>query len=164
MFFHRNPALSLKEPDENILYSPASGKIIDISPKGDNLLKISIFLSISDNHTQYIPMRCKKIGELFKYGYFYFAQKMEGSDYNQSLSHLLETKYGNITIIQYTGFFTRRIYSLTKNDRLYNVGDRLGYIRFGSRVDIILPLDKFDSVFVKKGQHIKALEPLAMFK
>ena len=164
LYFHRNPDYNTLDLKDNILYSPAQGKILDIR-QANNMTKISVFLSIFDNHTQCIPIECTKIDEIFTYGNFYFAQKMEGSEYNQKLKHILKTKFGNIEIIQYTGFFTRRIYSLSSDkDTLYKIGDKLGYIRFGSRVDIYVPREIIDTIYIKKGMKINMLQPIMKVK
>lgn len=164
LYFHRNPEYNKTEISKDIFYSPAQGKILNIE-KENNKIKISIFLSIFDNHTQCIPIQCKKIDEIFKYGNFYFAQNLEGSDYNQQLKHVLKTEYGKIDIIQYTGFFTRRIYSLSSNrDKIYKIGDKLGYIRFGSRVDILIPKEVVSKILVTKNKKIDMLQPLLLLK
>jgi phosphatidylserine decarboxylase len=164
LYFHRNPDYKISDLKDNILYSPAQGKILDIR-QGNTMTKISIFLSIFDNHTQCIPITCTKVDEIFTYGNFYFAQKIEGSEYNQKLKHILKSKFGNIEIIQYTGFFTRRIYSLSSDrDKLYKIGDKLGYIRFGSRVDIYVPKEIINTIYVKKGIKIDMLQPIMQLK
>lgn len=164
LYFHRNPDYNPINIRKDILYSPAQGKILNIEQE-HNKIKISIFLSIIDNHTQYIPMKCIKIDEIFKYGNFHFAQNLEGSDYNQQLKHIFKTEYGIIEIIQYTGFFTRRIYSLSsKKGKIYKIGDKLGYIRFGSRVDIIVPRNIVSKILVTKNKKIDMLEPILIFK
>jgi phosphatidylserine decarboxylase len=160
LYFHRNFEHRPIDTDDYILYSPAEGKILNIE-QGKIKTCITIFLSVFDNHTQCIPIQCTKVDEIFKYGSFYFAQNIEVSEYNQQLKHVLQTKFGNIDIIQYTGFFTRRIYSLSsKRDTIYNVGDKLGYIRFGSRVDIDIPNNIVSKILVKKNTKIAMLQPL----
>jgi phosphatidylserine decarboxylase len=164
LYFHRNTEHIPINTYDYILYSPAQGKILNIT-KGKIKTKISIFLSVFDNHTQCIPMQGTKVDEIFKYGYFYFAQNLEGSQYNQQLKHVFKTKFGNIDIIQYTGFFTRRIYSLSSNrDKIYKIGDKLGYIRFGSRVDIDVPNNIVSKILVKKDTKISMLQPLMELK
>ena len=71
---------------------------MDISQYNLNHIKLSLFLSILDNHTQYIPIECRKIDEEFSYGFFYFAQNIKGSDYNQRLIHKFKTKFGDIIL------------------------------------------------------------------
>jgi phosphatidylserine decarboxylase len=152
LYFHRNfEHETINNTHDYILYSPAEGKILNIE-QGKIKTRITIFLSAFDNHTQCIPIQCTKVDEIFKYGSFSFAQNLETSKYNQQLKHILQTKFGNIDIIQYTGFFTRRIYSLSSSrDTIYNVGDKLGYIRFGSRVNIDIPNNIVSKILVKKN-------------
>jgi phosphatidylserine decarboxylase len=160
LYFHRNIEYDTTNTKDNILYSPAQGKILNIK-KGKTTTKISIFLSVFDDHTQCIPIECTKVNEIFNYGNFYFAQNEEGSEYNQQLKHILKTKFGYIEIVQYTGFFTRRIYSLSSyQDKIYKIGDKLGYIRFGSRVDIFIPNRIINDIFVEKNMKINMLYPL----
>jgi phosphatidylserine decarboxylase len=164
LYFHRNIEYDVNNTNDNILYSPAQGKILNIK-QSKTFTKISIFLSVFDDHTQCIPIECTKIDEIFDYGNFYFAQNEQGSDYNQQLKHTLKTKFGNIDIVQYTGFFTRRIYSLSSNrDKIYKIGEKLGYIRFGSRVDVIVPNNVISEILVRKNMKISMLTPLIKLK
>lgn len=164
LYFHRNFEHRSIDTYDYILYSPAEGKILNIE-QGKIKTRITIFLSVFDNHTQCIPIQCAKVDEIFKYGRFYFAQNLETSEYNQRLKHILQTKFGYIDIIQYTGFFTRRIYSLSsKRDKIYNVGDKLGYIRVGSRVDIEVPNNIVSKILVKKNTKVSMMRPLIELK
>jgi phosphatidylserine decarboxylase len=164
LYFHRNFEQETINTHDYILYSPAQGKILNIE-QGKIKTRITIFFSAFDNHTQCIHIQSTKVDEIFRYGSFNFAQNLEMSGYNQQLKHILKTKFGNIDIIQYTGFFTRRIYSLSSNrDKIYNVGDKLGYIRFGSRVDIDVPNNIVSKILVKKNTKISMLQPLIELK
>jgi phosphatidylserine decarboxylase len=158
LYFHRNPSPNLINIRGNILYTPTEGKIIDIAI-GKELVTVTIFLSIFDNHTQYIPINCRKVSEVFNYGDFRFAN-MKSSVYNQRLTHNFISDFGSIIITQYTGFFTRRIYSYSTTIKNYKVGDRLGYIRFGSRVDI--SFSKNSKILKKIGEKVDFIEPLAI--
>jgi phosphatidylserine decarboxylase len=162
LYFHRNPNPNLPKPlKPNIFYSPTQGKILSVKRLRDKIC-ISIFLSVFDNHTQYVPIHSKKIEEHFNYGFFKFANS-PNSDYNQRLTHIFECKYGMYEIVQYTGFFTRRIYSYTQINNKYSVGDRLGYIRFGSRVDICVPNTASTNIFVKADDLVVPMLPLLEF-
>ena len=164
LYFHRNFEHQPIDIDDYILYSPAEGNILNIE-QGNIKTRITIFLSAFDNHTQCIPIQCVKVNEIFRYGSFNFAQNLESSEYNQQLKHILKTKFGNIDIIQYSGFFTRRLYSLSsKRDKIYNVGDKLGYIRFGSRIDIDVPNNIISKILVKKNTKTSMLLPLMELK
>jgi phosphatidylserine decarboxylase len=164
LYFHRNFEHRTIDIDDYILYSPAEGKILNIE-QGKIKTRITIFLSAFDNHTQCIPIECAKVDEIFRYGSFNFAQNLGNSEYNQQLKHILQTKFGNIDIIQYSGFFTRRLYSLSsKRDKIYNVGDKLGYIRFGSRIDIDVPNNIVSKILVKKNTKISMLQHLMELK
>ena len=164
LYFHRNFEHQPRDIDDYILYSPAEGNILNIE-QGNIKTRITIFLSAFDNHTQCIPIQCVKVNEIFRYGSFNFAQNLESSEYNQQLKHILKTKFGNIDIIQYSGFFTRRLYSLSsKRDKIYNVGDKLGYIRFGSRIDIDVPNNIISKILVKKNTKTSMLLPLMELK
>lgn len=164
LYFHRNFEQRTIDIDDYILYSPAEGKILNIE-QGNIKTRITIFLSAFDNHTQCIPIQCTKVDEIFRYGSFNFAQNLGSSEYNQQLKHILKTKFGNIDIIQYSGFLTRRLYSLSSNrDKIYNVGDKLGYIRFGSRIDIDVPNNIVSKILVKNDTKISMLQPLMELK
>ncbi|HDI23694.1 MAG TPA: phosphatidylserine decarboxylase [Thermoplasmatales archaeon] len=141
IFFFRDPE---REVGKNIV-SPADGKVIKIekikdSDVGDSI-KVSIFMSILDVHVNRMPMD-GKILKIERVEGKFFPAYSEESEKNEKNIILAETKIGKIKIIQIAGIFARRIVCYVKEGENIAKGERIGMIKFGSRVDLILPKDK----------------------
>lgn len=141
IFFFRDPE---REIGKNIV-SPADGKVIKIekikdSDVGDSI-KVSIFMSILDVHVNRMPMD-GKILKIERVEGKFFPAYSEESEKNEKNIILAETKIGKIKIIQIAGIFARRIVCYAKEGKNIAKGERIGMIKFGSRVDLILPKDK----------------------
>ena len=141
IFFFRDPE---REIGKNIV-SPADGKVIKIekikdSDVGDSI-KVSIFMSVFDVHVNRMPMD-GKILKIERVEGKFFPAYSEESEKNEKNIILAETKIGKIKIIQIAGIFARRIVCYAKEGKNIAKGERIGMIKFGSRVDLILPKDK----------------------
>ena len=141
--FFRDPKRIVPKQD-NLILSPADGKIINISdfedPKnGEKLKLISIFLSVFNVHANRMPIDGKFIDINHVKGEFLAAFDHKASDKNERMEISIETKIGIIKVKQIAGLVARRILCYAKEGEKMLVGRRLGFIRFGSRTDIILP-------------------------
>ena len=87
------------------------------------------------------------------------------STQNERTSTLFEAKgYNRYKIKQIAGFIARRILNYMKTDQIVDKGHRLGFIRFGSRVEIVIPKNNFE-ILVKKGDKVRAnLSSIGIFK
>lgn len=164
LIFMHSPNKAIFSYSQDIFYSPSSGYIREIKRDSQNT-RISLFLNVLDNHTQYFPLRSKLISSTCKTGLFMPAYK-EHSINNQRVINVLESEdyKFNYTITQITGILTRRIKSLSKVGNTYNSGDRLGFIVLGSRVDIVIPNSNISILYVKEGQKINEMEELIKLK
>ena len=135
---------------ENGLVSPADG-IVDIIENRDNKTRISIFMNIHNCHVNRAPIdgTIKKI-EYFP-GRFYPAYSRK-SNRNERKKITLETEIGEIQIIQIAGLFARRIITYIQENQKLQRGERFGMIRFGSRVELILPSNKISILVEKKSK------------
>lgn len=138
--------------------SPADGKIIQITDIEDEDLgkakQISIFLSIFNVHSQRVPFTGKVVSKLYNSGRFHLAFNNKTSKYNEHTSVLFETDNGQkYKVKQIAGFIARRIINYMIPNERVEIGERLGFIRFGSRVEIILP--KNFIIDVKIGDRVK---------
>ena len=145
LYFFRDPQRTghLKYSDSHFL-SPADGKVVMIKNiKDDEIgeaLRLSIFLSVFNVHKQIVPISSRGVDSRCDSGLNLAAFDDEASDLNVSCTATLETEEGfRYKIKQITGLIARRITNYINKDELYLRGDRLGFIRFGSRVDIVLP-------------------------
>lgn len=141
IFFFRDPE---REIGKNIV-SPADGKVIKIEkikdPDVGDSIKVSIFMSILDVHVNRMPID-GKILKIERVEGNFFPAYSEESEKNEKNIILAETKIGKIKIIQIAGIFARRIVCYVKEGENIAKGERIGMIKFGSRVDLILPKDK----------------------
>lgn len=164
LMFMNSPDKSNIIYDNNTFYSPSSGYVRKIKKDGEKTT-ISLFLNVLDNHTQYFPVRSKLIARKKINGLFLPAYK-EHSINNERVENTLKSIDGNFEykIIQITGLLTRRIKSLSNIGKVYDAGERLGFIVLGSRVDIIIPNSNIKGVIIKEGEHIKEMQSILKLK
>ena len=141
--FFRDPKRKIPKQN-NLILSPADGKIIKIhelsDPKSGEKLKIvSIFLSVFNVHANRMPIEGKFIDVQYVKGKFLAAFDHKASDNNERVEIKIQTKFGIIIVKQIAGLVARRILCYAKIGEKMKAGGRLGFIRFGSRTDIILP-------------------------
>jgi phosphatidylserine decarboxylase len=150
LFFFRDPERTIGDG----IVAPADGKIRDIKNENNQIL-ISIFMEVNNVHVNRMPLDGRIIKMTHFPGYHLRAWKKE-SDLNERVISTVETAIGQVTILQIAGLIARRVYPYIKNGDVMKKGDRIGIIRLGSRVDVILPADKVQSIFVKIGDPVKA--------
>jgi len=160
--FFRDPARKIPE-GENIIISPADGKvtavtIINDPEVGEDSKLVSIFLNIFDVHANRVPINGKVISVNHKNGQFVSAFKHNAADVNEQITTLFDTSLGAVKVKQIAGLIARRILCYAKIGEKMNKGDRLGFIMFGSRTDVIFPPTV--NVFVKVGQRVIGTETI----
>jgi phosphatidylserine decarboxylase len=147
IWFFRDPERTVNGP-EDVILSPADGRVVDIR---DNTA--CIFMNIYNVHVNRAPVSGKIVKMKHKDG-GYLPAFFKDSLRNERNLICIESDYGLVRIVQIAGTVTRRI------DTYFNIGDRvvrgerIGMIRFGSRVDITPP-DRY-TLMVKKGDKVKA--------
>ena len=144
-YFFRDPE-RISINDDNYLVSPADGTIIQIQetqgPKELNLedkkfTKVSIFMNVFDCHVNRIPCDGKISEILYKPGKFLNASLDKASEDNERNYYKVINAQGeDIIVVQIAGLIARRIISESKKDQTLKQGNRIGMIRFGSRVDV----------------------------
>ena len=141
--FFRDPQRTLPT-DENCIFSPADGKIIKIKEFEDpetkeKLRLVSIFLSVFNVHSNRMPVDGVIKNVDYIKGDFLAAFDHKASEKNERTEIAIETSFGSMVVKQIAGLVARRILCYAKKNEKMLAGDRLGFIRFGSRTDIILP-------------------------
>ena len=141
--FFRDPKRIIPN-NKNCIVSPADGKIIKIKefedPKTKEKLRlVSIFLSVFNVHVNRMPVDGLIKSVKYVEGDFLAAFDHKASEQNERTEISVETKFGNMVVKQIAGLVARRILCYAKENEKMLAGDRLGFIRFGSRTDIILP-------------------------
>ena len=153
--FFRDPKRPIPK-GVNQIVSPADGKIVRLDSIVDdevgNSIIISIFLNIFNVHVNRMPIDGKFYEIEYNSGKFLLAFKHNASDENEKNIIKLKTKIGTIKIVQIAGLLARRIICYAEKGNSMNIGDRLGFMRFGSRIDLILP-DNI-KLNVKKGDKV----------
>jgi phosphatidylserine decarboxylase len=146
LFFFRLPVRSL-EPDPGLIYAPADGKVVVIEETvekeyfKDTRLQISIFMSPFNMHSNKYPVSGNIKYVSYHPGHYMVAWHPKSSELNERSSIVIETEKGTqILIRQIAGAIARRIVTYAKMDQVVTQGDELGFIKFGSRVDIFLPV------------------------
>jgi len=158
LFFFRDPERSVPQ-GKGIVVSPADGKVIVIKDIYEpdylkqNVKQISIFLSVFNVHVNRAPIGGKV--EIVKYnpGKFHVASVDKASLDNEQTAMVIFNGKDRILVKQIAGLIARRIICYAKPNDTLALGERYGLIRFGSRVDIFLPLDA--ELKVKLGDRIK---------
>ena len=165
-YFFRDPERTIIN-DDNFLVSPADGEVIKVEevdgPKELNLenkrfKKISIFMHVFDCHVNRTPCAGKIEEILYKPGKFFNASLDKASEDNERNYYKIKDNQNNdIILVQIAGLVARRIVCESSKDQELKQGDRVGMIRFGSRVDIFF---KDKKVLAKVGQNVVAGESL----
>jgi len=144
--FFRYPQRNIKI-NENVILSPADGKICEIkeSFEGEYLntkcLQVSIFMSPTNVHINWIPVPGKVTYMKHKDGEFYAAFKDKSAEENERTTTAVKLKDGReIVMKQIAGAMARRIINYVSVGDAVEQSTELGFIRFGSRVDLYLPL------------------------
>ena len=159
--FFRDPkrALNRKQLD---MVSPADGRVVQIVEILDNDIGranvISIFLSVFNVHRQWVPFDSEVLDYKYNKGAFLGAFFNKASDRNEQAVTYFQTDFGNYKVKQIAGFIARRIinYMIAGDKKI--AGDKLGFIRFGSRVDIIVPQNF--SINVSVGQKVRGCQTI----
>jgi len=158
VMFFRTPARPV-EPDPLLIYAPADGKIVVIEETfeneyfKDNRLQISIFMSPFNMHSNRYPISGTVSYTHYQPGKKYHARSPKSSELNERSTVVVTSDNGTgILIRQVAGAVARRIVTYSKKGEKVHQGDELGFIKFGSRVDIFLPtgtevdVEMFDQV------------------
>jgi len=143
LYFFRDP-VRIPLGEANQMVSPADGKVVQILDVDDleigKAKQISIFLSVFNVHCQRVPLSGKVISTFYNSGKFLAAFNHKASMDNEQAAIVFETESGNkYKVKQIAGLIARRILNYMAPEMVVEKGQRLGFIRFGSRVDIIVP-------------------------
>lgn len=154
--FFRDPERTI--PNEaGVIVSPGDGKVVEIIEEKDALLdepyrRISIFLNVFNVHVQRTPVGGRIERIQYNKGKFLNAASHKASLDNEQNSMIIHTGKEKVLVKQIAGLIARRIVCWAKEGDNYSLGERFGLIRFGSRVDLFLPLSA--EVKVSLGDHV----------
>jgi len=150
---------------ENLILSPADGKVVSIAPAShsglfkDAATRISIFLSPLDVHINRMPVAGRVAALNYQPGSFLAAYKAEASERNeQNALNIINGGGRAVGVVQIAGVLARRIVCRVRQGQNLGRGERFGLIMFGSRTDTYLP--EGCSVEVVEGQRVKGGETI----
>ncbi len=159
IYFFRDPK-PVSPEGEQLLLSPADGKIVEVKEIEDARFfdgparKVAIFMSPMDVHVNRAPVDGIVEKVEYKPGKYMMAWDEKASDANERNAVFMQCDAGfKITFVQIAGFLARRIICDVKRGSVLKKGQRFGIIRFGSRVDLYLPLAL--EVQVNVGDRVK---------
>jgi len=165
-YFFRDPE-RYSINDDKFLVSPADGLITDISERSGPVelrlenttyTRVSIFMNVFNCHVNRTPISGKVEEIYYKPGKFLNASLDKASEENERNYFKIKTSSGEeIIIVQIAGLIARRIVCQVEQDQELKQGERIGMIRFGSRVDIYF---KNKNILAKQGQNVVAGESL----
>lgn len=157
LYFFRDPEREFTAEDKEIV-SPGDGLVVTITDENESdyfeekVKRISIFLSVFDVHINRIPINGKVDFLEYKKGRFKAAFKEEASSSNEQTVIGIVNNYGKVLFKQIAGLIARRIVCHLEEGEKVNAGERFGMIRFGSRIDVLLPANV--EILIHKGDRV----------
>tara|TARA_B100000902_G_C27286763_1_gene904879 strand:- start:543 stop:1190 length:648 start_codon:yes stop_codon:yes gene_type:complete len=145
VYFFRIPKREFKRK-EGVVYAPCDGKVVVIEETSeeefykDNRIQVSIFMSPLNVHNQLYPISGDVKYIKYHPGKFLIAWHPKASTDNERSTVVLENERISVLCRQIAGAVARRIITYAKVEDRVNVADELGFIKFGSRVDLFFPL------------------------
>lgn len=163
-WFFRNPERTLP-PGDDIYVSPADGTVLRVSEVNESrylfrpMKKIEIFMSPLNVHVNRIPRTGTVVDAIYTKGKFLKANLDKASADNEQNAVIVRDRAGrDYMFVQIAGFVARRIISYVRAGKEVEAGQRMGLIKFGSRVDVYLPPEA--EVLVRAGDKPRAGETI----
>jgi phosphatidylserine decarboxylase len=162
-YFFRNPKRIIEVQDPNLLIAPADGRIVVIEPTVENeyfhekKLQVSIFMSPFNVHANWYPIEGNVLVSEHQDGSHKGAWLPKSSTENERSLVVIETPNKvQLAVRQIAGAMARRIVTYAKPGSVAHRNEHFGFIKFGSRVDLYLPLDT--EIYVAVGELVKGNE------
>lgn len=152
LYFFRDPERQI--PAGAVAVAPADGKVVAVKAESPALTRVSIFLSIFDVHVNRSPVAGAITDVRYRKGRFLVANKEDASAENEQNTVTVEGDGTRVVFKQIAGLIARRIVFYKKIGDRVGTGERVGLIKFGSRMDVFLgPEWQID---VRPGEHVRA--------
>jgi phosphatidylserine decarboxylase len=135
LYFFRDP--DRVTPAGNLIVSPADGKVVAIKALNQTETRISIFLNVFNVHVNRTPVPGQIVDIVYQAGKFLVASHEAASSDNEQNTLIVEGPTGRVVCKQIAGLIARRIVCYKKTGDRVLPGERIGYIKFGSRMDVI---------------------------
>lgn len=146
-------------PEGNAVMAPADGKVVAIETVDENeyfkekRIQVSIFMSIHNVHINWYPVSGKISHYKYHPGKYLVARHPKSSSLNEHTSVVIKQGTKEVLVKQIAGFVARRVICNAKQGKEVNSGDEMGFIKFGSRLDLLLPIDA--KILVTLGEKTK---------
>lgn len=156
--FFRDP-LRQSPGEEDLVLAPADGRVVVVERTREeefleaDCIQLSIFMSIHNVHVNRHPVEGRVIYQKYHPGAYLLARHPKSSELNERNSLAYESRGKRILMRQIAGYVARRIRWYVGEGEAAVAGDEMGFIRFGSRVDIFLPADS--EILVRPGDRVK---------
>jgi phosphatidylserine decarboxylase len=155
-YFFRNPPRKVKIDDDSLVVAPADGTIVVVEPVdeleyfGEKRMQVSIFMSVFNVHANWYPVRGTVVKSVHHSGRHIAAFLPKSSTENERSTVVIETEAKTqILVRQIAGALARRIVTYAHTGKKCHLNEHLGFIKFGSRVDLYFPMDT--EIFVQVG-------------
>jgi phosphatidylserine decarboxylase len=158
LFFFRDPDRKVAVPESGVV-SPADGRIMVAGPAtaagfaADTWQQISIFLSPMDVHVNRMPVSGRVVKVTYRPGRFLPAYRDQAADLNEYTEVIVDHHGTQVVVRQIVGALARRIVCRTTEGAVVHAGDRFGVMKFGSRMDVFVPLSA--TLHVAIGQKVR---------
>ncbi|MFI3265750.1 MAG: phosphatidylserine decarboxylase family protein [Rikenellaceae bacterium] len=163
-FFRKPKRIVLSDP--NVVFAPSDGKVVVIEEVDEpeflnqRCLQISVFMSVFNVHINWFPVGGKVLYYKYHPGKFLVAWHPKSSTENERTTTVVDTGKAKVLFRQIAGLVARRIVSYAEQGKDVAQNSECGFIKFGSRVDVFVPLDS--EVLVEIGQKVTGSQtPLA---
>jgi phosphatidylserine decarboxylase len=162
--FFRDPdrRCDREKPDPDVVLSPADGMVMvagepqeGVAPEGD-WQQVSVFLSVVDVHVNRSPYSGEVVESSYRKGSFLAAYRKESAHKNERSELWLRDGDRTVVFRQIVGVLARRIVTRTGQGQRLATGERMGLMKFGSRMDVFLPPEC--TIAVRKGQRVRGGE------
>ncbi|HEY7306704.1 MAG TPA: phosphatidylserine decarboxylase [Bryobacteraceae bacterium] len=152
LYFFRDP--ERLPPSGDVMVAPADGRVVSIRELAPGETRISIFLNIFDVHVNRTPIPGKVTGVTYQKGRFLVASHDAASTENEQNTLVVEGNNSRVVCRQIAGLIARRIVCFKKAGDDVAAAERIGYIKFGSRVDVLFGAEW--SAAVRVGDRVAA--------
>jgi phosphatidylserine decarboxylase len=156
-YFFRNPPRKVYLDDPSLVIAPADGTIVVVEPTdeleyfGDRRIQVSIFMSVFNVHANWYPIKGTILKSVHHSGRHMAAFLPKSSSENERSTVVIESEgKTQILVRQIAGALARRIVTYAHTGKNCHLNEHLGFIKFGSRVDLFFPLDT--EIFVTVGE------------
>lgn len=152
LYFFRDPDREI--PPGPVAVSPADGRVVAVAPEGADHRRVSIFLNIFDVHVNRSPIAGTVTNVEYRPGRFHIASSAEASVHNEMNVITVEDGDTKLVFKQIAGLVARRVVCDKKPGDRVEKGERIGIIKFGSRMDVLFGPEW--EILVREGERVSA--------